>query len=467
MAYQRLTAQDTSFLHLENATTPMHVGALILMEAGPLLDEAGHFRIDDVRALVERRLDNVPRFRQKLMEVPFGQGRPVWVDDDRFDLSFHVRLTALPRPGTEDQLRALMGRIQSTPLDRRRPLWEVWFVEGVEGDRVALIHKAHHAMVDGVASVDVATLLFDLEPSPADDGEPSHWEPTPAPSPAQLLAETLIERAFEPAEMARTMRAAMRGPQAVMDAAREVGKAVQAVGAVDAPRLPFNAPIGPHRRFDMARADLARVRAIKAAAGCTVNDVVLAVVTGALRRFLEGMDVPVDGLVVKTLVPVSVRADAEASDLGNRVAGIVAELPVGEPDPAERLRILSASLAELKESGQAVGLERINQLLDFAPPTLLGLAARLVPLQRAVNMVVTNVPGPQIPLYCMGSQLLEIFPYVGIADSIGLVVAVVSYDGELGFGLTGDRDLLPDLGVLAEEVEKAVGELAAAVGVPA
>jgi WS/DGAT/MGAT family acyltransferase len=386
------------------------------------------------------------------------------VDDDRFDLSFHVRLTALPRPGTEEQLRALMGRIQSTPLDRRRPLWEVWFVEGVEGDRVALIHKAHHAMVDGVASVDVATLLFDLEPDPADDAPASHWEPAPAPSPATLLAETLIERAMEPAELARTMRSAMRGPVAAVEAAREVGRAVQAVGAIDAPRLPFNAPIGPHRRFDMARVDLDGVRAIKDAAGCTVNDVVLAIVTGALRRFLTGMDVPVDGLTVKTLVPVSVRADGEQGDLGNRVAGIVAELPVGEPDPAERLRILSASLAELKESGQAVGVERITQLLDFAPPNLLGLAARLVPRQRAVNLVVTNVPGPQFPLYCMGARLLEIFPYVGIADSIGLVVAVVSYDGELGFGLTGDRDLLPDLGVLAEEVEKAVAELAAGVG---
>ena len=465
MAYQRLTAQDTSFLHLENATTPMHVGSLILLEAGPLLDDAGRFRIDEVRELVERRLDRVPRFRQKLLEVPFGQGRPVWVDDDRFDLSFHVRLTALPRPGTEEQLRALMGRLQSSPLDRRRPLWEVWFVEGVEGDRVALIHKAHHAMVDGVASVDVATLLFDLEPTPPPDAQPSHWEPAPAPSPAQLLAETLLERAMEPAEMARSMRSVMRGPVAAMEAARDIGRAVQAVGAIDAPRLPFNAPVGPHRRFDMARAELAAVRAIKDAAGCTVNDVVLAVVTGALRRFLIGLDVPVDGLVVKTLVPVSVRADEEQSDLGNRVAGIVAELPVGEPDPATRLRTIAASLIDLKESGQAVGIERINQLLDFAPPTLLGLAARLVPRQRAVNLVVTNIPGPQIPLYCMGSRLLEIFPYVGIADSIGLVIAVVSYDGELGFGLTGDRDLLPDLGVLAEEVEKAVAELATSVGV--
>lgn len=463
--YQRLTAQDTSFLHLENETTPMHVGSLVLMEAAPLLDDAGRFRIDDVRRLVERRLDKVPRFRQRLMEVPFAQGRPVWVDDDRFDLTFHVRLTALPRPGTEDQLKALMGRLQATPLDRRRPLWEVWFVEGVEGDRVALVHKAHHAMVDGVASVDVATLLFDLEPSPPEDEE-SHWEPAPAPSPAQLLAETLVERAREPAEMARTMRAALRGPAAAMEAARDIGRAVQAVGSVDAPRLPFNAEIGPHRRYEMARADLATVRAIKDAAGCTVNDAVLAIVAGALRRFLVGLDVPVDGLTLKTLVPVSVRADAEQSDLGNRVAAIVADLPVGEADPVERVRRIAASLAELKGSGQAVGVERINQMLDFAPPTLLGLAARLVPRQRAVNLVVTNIPGPQIPLYCMGSRLLEIFPYVGIADSIGLVVAVVSYDGELAFGLTGDRDLLPDLGVLAEDVEKSVAELAQSVGVP-
>ena len=465
MAYQRLTAQDTSFLHVEGPDAPMHVGSLILLEAAPFLDDAGRFRIEDVRALVERRLALVPRFRQKLMEVPFGQGRPVWVDDDRFDLSFHVRLTALPRPGTEEQLRTLMGRLQSTPLDRRRPLWEVWFVEGVEGDRVALVHKAHHAMVDGVASVDVATLLFDLEPSPPDTEEAEAWEPAPAPTPAQLLAETLVERAREPAELARTVRAALRGPRAAMEAARDIGRAVQAVGAVDAPRLPFNAPVGPHRRFETARADLRTVRAIKSAAGCTVNDAVLAVVTGALRRFLVSMDEPVDGLTVKTLVPVSVRADEEHADLGNRVAAVVAELPVGEPDPVERLRAIAASLVELKESGQAVGVERLNQLLDLAPPTLLGLAARLIPLQRAVNLVVTNIPGPQVPLYCMGSRLLEIFPYVGILDSIGLVVAVVSYDGELGFGITGDRDLVPDLAVFAEAIEKSVAELAQALEV--
>lgn len=466
MAYQRLSAQDTSFLHIEGPDAPMHVGSLVLMEAAPFVDDAGRFRIEDVRALVERRLSLVPRFRQKLLEVPFGQGRPVWVDDDRFDLSFHVRLTALPRPGTEEQLRALMGRIQSSALDRRRPLWELWFVEGVEGDRVALIHKAHHAMVDGVASVDVATLLFDLEPSPPETDEPDEWEPAPAPTPAQLLAETLVERAMEPAELARTMRAAMRGPKAAMEAARDIGRAVQAVGAVDAPRLPFNAPVGPHRRFEMARADLETVRAIKSAAGCTVNDAVLAVVAGALRRFLESVDVPVDGLTVKTLVPVSVRADAEHGDtLGNRVAAVVAELPVGEPDPVERLRTIAASLVALKDSGQAVGVERLNQLLDYAPPTMLGLAARLIPLQRAVNLVVTNVPGPQVPLYCMGAQLLEIFPYVGIADSIGLVVAVVSYDGGLGFGITGDRDLLPDLPALAEAIEKSVAELAQALEV--
>jgi len=458
--YERLSAQDASFLHMETAISPMHVGSLGLFESGPFLDDSGRFRLDDARRLIESRLVHVPRFRRKLMEVPLSQGRPVWVDDERFDIGYHVRLTALPRPGAQEQLLSLMGRLQSQPLDRRRPLWELWFVEGVEGDRLAIIQKTHHALVDGISGVDVATVLLDLEPTPPpapDEVEP--WEPEPAPTNAQLLGETLMERATHPAEISRTVRAWFRGPREAARTWQGVGRMLQAVGTAG-PRLPFNAPIGPHRKYELARVDLEHVKAIKNAFACTVNDVVLTAVAGGLRLYLEGHDVPVDGLVVRTMVPVSVRDDTQRMTLGNRVSAMVAELPIGVADPEQRLRLVHEQMRDLKESGQAVGAEVLTSLLDYAPPTLLSLAARLVPRQRAVNLVVTNVPGPQVPLYCMGARMLEAFPYVGIAENLGVVVGVVSYDGQLGFGITGDRDLLPDLGVLAEGIEKAIAELA-------
>jgi diacylglycerol O-acyltransferase / wax synthase len=460
MAYTRLTAQDAAFLHIETPTAPMHVGSLGIFEAGPFQDEQGRFRLEDARRLVESRLDHVPRFRQKLMHVPLSQGRPVWVDDEHFDLNFHVRLTALPRPGDEHQLKALMSRLQAQPLDRNRPLWELWFVEGLEGDRVAIIQKTHHALVDGISGVDVAVVLLDLEPQePPSPGEIAPWEPAPAPTPAQLLAETLLERTTQPAELVRTLRAAVRGPRQLVGQARDVGKAVAAIGSIDAPRMPFNQPIGPHRRFEMARASLDAVKEVREAFGCTVNDVVLASVAGGLRHFLTEADVRVEGLTLKALIPVSVRSDEEHLALGNRVAAMFAELPVGEPDPADRVRLLKEQLRDLKSSGQAVGVDRMVGLLEFAPPTLLSLAARLVPFQRSFNLVVTNVPGPQVPLYCMGARMLEAFPYVGIVDNMALVVGVVSYDGTLGFGLSSDRDLMPDLPVLAEGIEKSVAEL--------
>jgi diacylglycerol O-acyltransferase len=461
MPYTRLTAQDAGFLHIETPHSPMHVGSLGIFEAGPFQDEQGRFRLEDARRLIESRLDLVPRFRQKLMHVPLGQGRPVWVDDDRFDLAFHVRLTALPRPGDEHQLKALMARLQAQPLDRDRPLWELWFVEGLEGDRVAIIQKTHHALIDGVSGVDVAVVLLDLEPKePPSPGEIAPWEPAPPPSSAQLLAETLLERTTQPAEVVRTLRAAVRGPKQLVEQARDVGKAVAAIGSVDAPRMPFNHPIGPHRRFEMARASLETVKSVRRAFGCTINDVVLAAVTGGLRHFLVEADVNVQDLTLKAMIPVSVRAEEEQGTLGNRVAAMFAELPVGEADAGERVRTLHGQLDHLKGSGQAVGVDRMMGLLEFAPPTLLSLAARLLPYQRSMNLVITNVPGPQFPLYCMGARMLEAFPYVGIVDNLALVIGVVSYDGTLGFGLSSDRDLMPDLPVLAEGIEKSVAELA-------
>ena len=461
MPYERLTAQDTSFLHLESESQPMHVGSVGLFEAGAFFDGSGHFRLDDARRIVASRLHLVPRFRKKLMEVQLQQGRPVWVDDESFDLSYHVRLTALPRPGSEEQLKALMDRLQSQVLDRRRPLWELWFVEGIEGDRVAIIQKTHHALVDGISGVDVATVLLDLEPEPQPVEAPP-WRPEPAPNPAQLLAETLVERATQPAEMLRTLRAQLRGPRRLLETAAHVGRAMSAVGT-NAPKMPWNAPVSPHRRFEVARIDLDHAKAVKAAASCTLNDVVLASVTGGLRSFLQSRNEPVDGLVLRAMCPVSVRSDDERMTLGNRVSAMVVDLPVGEPDTRRRLEALREETRQVKESGQALGVEAIISLTEYAAPTLLSLGARLASVARPVNLGITNVPGPQIPLYCMGAKMVEAFPYVGIIDNQALMVGVLSYAGQLGFGITGDRDVLPDLHVLAEAVEKSFAELAEAV----
>ncbi|MGH9119963.1 MAG: WS/DGAT/MGAT family O-acyltransferase [Acidimicrobiales bacterium] len=477
MGFERLSAQDSVFLHIESPTLPQHVGGLVLLEAGPFFDDQGRFRLDEARQTIGSRLHLVPRFRKKLMSVPFEQGRPVWIDDHDFDLGYHIRLTALPSPGTEEQLKTLMGRLQSHPLDRRRPLWELWFVEGVEGDRVALISKTHHCMVDGVSGLDVATVLFDLAPEPA-ELEPEPWYPEMAPTPLELLVESVVERVTEPAEMARSARAALRAPQRAVEGAVELLQSFLplAPAAGRAPEMPWNNEVSPHRRWEEARVSLARVKAIKDAATaagvtegkCSVNDVVLAASTGALRNYLieRGHDVG-DDLVVKAMVPVSVRDDSQRYALGNRLSMLAAELPVGEPDPRQWLSRVHRMQSQLKASGQAIGADRLIQMSGYVPPTVLGLASRALVRSRLVNLVVTNVPGPQFPLYCMGARVLEVFPYVGLAENLGLMIAVISYDGQMEFGITGDRELLPDLPALAGYLSKAFVELEEAVGTAA
>jgi WS/DGAT/MGAT family acyltransferase len=458
MSYDRLTGLDASFLHLESEAQPMHVGSLATFDGAPFFDDAGRFRLEDAREVISSRLHLVPRFRKKLMTVLMGQGRPIWVDDHDFDLNYHVRLTALPHPGNEEQLKTLMGRLQSTVLDRRRPLWELWFVEGLEGDRVAIIQKTHHALVDGISGVDVATVLLDLEPHPEPVKAPP-WSPQRPPTPLQLLTDTIVERATVPAEIVRSVRAALRGPRQVAGRALKAAQTVASMGTL-APKTPLNVAVGPHRRFEVVRADLGPVKDAKRSLGATVNDVVLTAVSGGLRHFLASRGEVVDGVTLRAFVPVSVRDESERMALGNKVSGIMVNLPVGIADPVERLHAVSAQTRHLKESQQAVGAEVLTGLADYAPATLFGLAARLMPFQRAVNIGITNVPGPQVPLYCMGAKMLEAFPYVGAFAGAAVVVAVLSYNGALGFGLTGDRDAVPDLGVLAEGIEKSLAELA-------
>jgi WS/DGAT/MGAT family acyltransferase len=441
----------------------MHVGACAIFE-GPA---PGH---DELIEAIVGRLHLVPRYRQRLAFVPFEQGRPVWVDDPHFNPRYHVRDTALPRPGGEEELKRLAGRVFSQALDRSKPLWELWLVQGLQDGRFALLSKTHHALIDGISGVDIATVLFDSAPDPMPIARPEQeWIPRPPPSDSQLLADALLERATAPGEIVRGVRAAMRGPRKVAD---RVGEALVGVGAMawaglnPAPPSPFNVRIGPHRRFTWVTADLATFKAIKNATGGTVNDVILTVVAGALGRYMRLHGHPTDDVVLKAMIPISIRADVDRGALGNQVSAMWAPLPVGMTDPIQRLLRIRREMQGIKDSGQAVGAQVLTSLSGFAPPTIVAQATRLQSRQRFFNVVVTNVPGPQFSLYMLGRRLEAIYPLVPLAKNTALGIAIMSYDGQLGFGLTADFDALQDVETLAEEVRSCIEELAAAATVP-
>jgi WS/DGAT/MGAT family acyltransferase len=462
MSSDRLTGLDASFLHLEDSAAHMHVAGVMIFEGPPPPYE-------DLLEAIERRLGLVPRYRQRLAFVPLGQGRPRWVDDPHLNLRYHVRSTALPAPGSEDQLKELAGRVFAQQLDRDKPLWEIWLVDGLEGDRFAMLSKTHHALVDGVSGVDIMSVLFDTSRDPAaptDTGD--RWLPRPLPSPAQLLGEALVERATVPGELARSLRAVLRGPRRVAETLREAAVGVGAMawaGLNPAPASPYNRSIGPHRRFTWVRANLADLKAIKDELGGTVNDVVLATIAGALGKHLRRRGQNTDGLELKAMVPVSVRADVERGALGNRVAAMMAPLPVWCQEPVARLDIVRDELKGLKSGGQAVGAQVLTELSGFAPTTVMAQASRVMARQRFFNLVITNVPGPQIPLYLAGRRIVDPFPMVPLAKNQALGVALLSYAGRINFGLVGDYDLMWDLDEFAEDVYESLSELAAEAGV--
>jgi WS/DGAT/MGAT family acyltransferase len=462
MADDRLTGLDASFLHLEDDNAHMHVAAVLIFDGDPPHQA-------DVAAALESRLHLVPRYRQKLAFVPLGQGRPVWVDDPHFNLDYHVRETALPAPGSEEQLRNLAGRVFSQRLDRDKPLWELWIVEGLEGDRFAVLSKTHHALVDGVSGVDIASVLFDTQAEPEAPPAPGkRWLAAPPPSDAHLLGNALAERLSEPTEIVRGIRAALRTPRRVAVSAYEslVGVGAMAwAGMRAAPASIYNQPIGPHRRFNWVRVSLDDVKAIKNELGGTVNDVMLTIVAGALGRHLRRRGVDTEGLDLRTMVPVSVRADIERGALGNRVAALMAPLPVGVEDPVAALHRISESMKGLKESGQAVGAQRITELSGFAPPTVMAQASRVMARQRFFNLVVTNVPGPQFPLYLLGHEMTDMFPMVPLASGQALGIAIMSYNGMVNFGLLGDYDLMYDLDEVTDDFADSLTALAKAAGV--
>ena len=457
MPGDRLSTLDESFLRLESGSAHMHVAALMIFK-GKAPDH------DEFLDLVEGRLHLVPRYRQRLASVPFGQGRPKWVDDPHLNLRYHVRASALPAPGSEDELRALAGRVFSQQLDRDKPLWELWLVHGVEGGRFAVMSKTLHALVDGIVGVDILTVLFDAEPKPDPDqaSEDGEFTPRPLPSGAQLLGEALLERAVTPAKALGTAASVARSPRRVAEAAVGTlgGLASMATSSLrPGSDTPYNQAIGPHRRFAWVRCSLGEVKQVKNALGCIVNDVMLATVAGALRRHLARRGVATDGLELKAMVPVSVRGEGSAG--GNEVTAVMARLPVAESDARRRLQAVQAEMDGLKEGGQAVGARALTELSGFGAPTVMSQAARLGAQQRVFNLVVTNVPGPQMPLYVLGRQLEDVFPLVPLTHRQALGVAIMSYNGAINFGLNADYDAIPDLDELAEDVRASLEELSA------
>jgi diacylglycerol O-acyltransferase / wax synthase len=453
----RLTPIDASFLHQESGHSHMHIGGLVVIEGPPPTTA-------ELLEQIRERLHLVPRYRHKLASTPLDSGRPVWVDDPDFNLEYHIRHTALPAPGGWEQLCALTARIFSQQLDRTKPLWEMWLIEGLEDDRVALITKTHHSLIDGIAGVDLATVLFDLSPDPPPLKHSGRaWQPHSEPRATELVTAGLRGAMRTGLELASGVIAALSHPERSVARARDVAEGLGEIIWAElnpAPETPLNVPIGPHRRYYGISASLEDFKTVKNAFGGTVNDVVLAVVTGALRTFLISRGRRVQGVEMRALVPVSVRSESERGETGNRLVAMRSPLPVYIADPIQRLRFVSNAMDGLKESKQALGAEVIAGAQNFAPPTLLAQASRLNFSTRLFNLIVTNIPGAQFPLYVLGREMLEAYPVAFLPENHALAIAIMSYNGQMNFGLLGDFDALPDIEAIRSNI---AGELATLV----
>jgi WS/DGAT/MGAT family acyltransferase len=455
-----MSVQDAAFLHIENGNNPMHIGSVAVLE-GPAP------AYGDLVRLIASKLPLVPRYRQKVRFAPGGVGRPVWVDDSHFQILYHIRRTAVPPPGGRDELRNLAGRVFAQTLDRGKPLWEIWMVEGLHHGRWALISKVHHCMVDGVSATDLLTVMFDATDAAAVQSAAVEWTPAPEPGTLTLAAHGMVRSVADPLGRLRDISGGIRiaaGPRTRVAEGVALLRSLAELGKRSATSL--NGPIGPHRRWSWAEASLDDVKTVRHGLGGTVNDVVLAAITAGFRSLLLHRGEDVSNRVVRTLVPVSVRADSERGVYNNRVSGIFPGLPVSITDPGARLNAIAAQLSMLKGSKQAVAGDALVKLAGFAPPMLLAIGARLAARtpQHALQTVTTNVPGPQYPLYVVGRRMVYSYPYVPIMGSVRISIAIFSYCGRLFFGITGDYDTVTDINVLRDGIEEGMRELFAAAG---
>jgi WS/DGAT/MGAT family acyltransferase len=460
--YDRLSAQDASFLLFESPTVHTHIAATQIFDLGPLKTPDGGVDITAIKKATEAVLHLIPRYREKLAWIPFFN-HPVWVDDSDFNLDYHIRHSSLPRPGGMEQLKRLSARIMSIQLDRARPLWETWVVEGLEGDRFAMITKIHHCMLDGESGSDLAQILLSPDPDRRLPESVPPYIPRPAPTSTELLADEVVHRAGLPFQVIRSFRHLSRETENLRD---ELALRARAVGdlvgwAVSSPsETPINGTLGPHRNFDWLAMPLGDVKAVRKALGCTVNDVVLTTVTGAVRKFLIRRRVRPADIDFRVSAPVSVRREEEKGKMGNRVSSWIIRLPLGEEDPLEQLKAIHVVTQDLKSSKQALGVEMMMAVAEWTPGVLLSLGARAA--SGPINMIVTNVPGPQFPLYMLGAKLLASFPQVPLLQGTGVGVALFSYDGNISWGFNGDYGMMPDLEDFRRAVTDSFRELAEA-----
>lgn len=458
--YERLSFLDSSFIFLENRTNHMHVGAVAIFEVGDLQKDDGGIDVDRIRAYIATRLDRIPRYRQVISFVPI-EHHPVWVDDPHFNVNYHVRHTALPRPGDERQLKRLAGRIMSQQLDRTKPLWEFWIVEGLEGGRFAVVTKTHHAMVDGISTVDLATVLLTPEPMTTFAPAPP-WTPRPMPSRWEIARSEVLRRVRAPLAVVDEVRERLAHKDELRSDLELALRATEDVVRTYKERVsstPLNQPIGPHRRFDWLEMDLGDVKRVRQALGGSLNDVVLATVSGAMRRFLERRGADVDNTQFRVMTPVSTRSADERGTLGNRVSAWMVDMPIAERDPARAVAAIRKTTAHLKETNQALGAEMLSKVMSWTPSTLLAIGSRVAVRAFPFNLVVTNVPGPQQAIYLLGARMIANYGLVPLTDYLGLGIVLFSYAGKLGWGLNADWDLFPDLHDVVRDVEESFRDL--------
>ncbi|HSJ51260.1 MAG TPA: wax ester/triacylglycerol synthase family O-acyltransferase [Actinomycetota bacterium] len=461
---ERLSALDAAFLYLERPAMHMHVAGLSVLDPSSRPD--GTLRFEDVASTMASRLHLVPRFRQKVAMVPLGLGLPLWVDDASFDLTFHLRRTALPAPGGRRELADSVQRVLSRPLDRSKPLWELYVIEGLEGGHVATLLKVHHAMIDGLSGMHLAAAMYDLSPDSAPPAAPPPWEPEPAPSGRDLVEAAARELATHPLEALVTATATvLRSPALAALGLGSVLSGARSIFDMGArPPSPFDLAIGPNRRFAMTEAPMSRFKEIKDALDGTVNDVVLAAVGGALYRVLRSRRERTRGRTLRVMVPVSVRAGSDGA-IGNRVAPAFVDLPVGPMSAKRRLAQVRESTRHLKESMMAMSADTIIALGAYAPGGLLAAATRLASRGPWFNLVVSNIPGPQQPMYLAGARLVAAYPSMPLGENSALSIACTSLGGTMGFGITADWDGVPDVDSLAFALDESIAELAKAAGV--
>jgi WS/DGAT/MGAT family acyltransferase len=458
--YERLSDQDNDFLQWESAKLPMHVASLQILDAGPLRNEHGGVDFEAIKHLTESILHRIPRYRQKLAWIP-GENHAVWVDDPHFNIDYHVRHTSLPRPGTDAQLKRLMSRIMEQPLDRARPLWETWVVEGLEGDRFATISKIHHCMIDGASGVQLTELLFSRKPERKIRKAP-RFIPRPRPSDAELRSAERLRRLSAPLSAARKLVDFARDSE---DPAGEILRRARSIGRLatwktnPASATPINGEVGLHRSVEWAAMSLADIKAVRRALSCSVNDIVLTIVTGAIRKLMQRRQVDPASLDFRVSAPVNVRRELRTGEMGNNVSSWVVRLPIDEEEPLAQLEELHRTTQALKESDDAAAVKAITEVLDWLPLDTQSLSV------GTMNTIVTNVPGPPYPLYMLGAEVLQLIPFAPLLQNLGLTIGVISYNGQVLWGLNADMDLLPDLDDFRVAIQKSFVRLADAAGV--